>query len=99
VIDAGKLFAASGAAGTDFAIVLTGAFGRLGDVCAADAFRLGFLDAGCALAQLSATAAILGLTVRTSAGWPAGLPGVLELSAGREAVTAVAWIGESERRS
>lgn len=94
VIDAGKFFSANGAADMDFAIVLTGAFGRLGDVCGEHAFRLGYLDAGCALAQLSAAAAGLGLAMRTSADWTGDLPGVLELSAGREAITAVAWIGE-----
>jgi hypothetical protein len=97
VIDAGKFFAANGAGDMDFAIVLTGAFGRLGDICGEHAFRLGYLDAGCALAQLGVVAASLGLGMRTSACWTGDLPGVLELSAGREAVTAVAWIGE--RRS
>lgn len=95
VIDAGKLFAANGAAGMDFAIVLSGAFGRLGDACGERAFRLGYLDAGCALAQLGAATASLGLAMRASVGWTGDLPGILELPAGREAVTAVAWIGET----
>lgn len=94
VIDAGKFFSANGAADMDFAIVSTGAFARLTDVCGEHAFRLGYLDAGCALAQLGAAAASLGLAMRTSVTWTDDLPSVLELSAGREAVTAVAWIGE-----
>lgn len=94
VIDAGKFFSANGAADSDFAIVATGAFARLADVCGEHAFRLGQLDAGCALAQLSAAAAGLGLAMRTSVTWTDDLPGMLELSAGREAVAAVAWISE-----
>jgi hypothetical protein len=95
VIDAGKLFAANGAADMDFVIAVTGAFGRLGDVCGEQAFRLGYLDAGYALAQLSVAAASLRLATRTSSTWTGGLPDALELTAGREAVTAVAWIANA----
>lgn len=96
VVDAGKLFAAHGAADADLAVVVTGALGRLADVRGEHAFRLGQLDAGCALAQLGATTASLGLGLRTSIGWAGDLPGLLELSDGREAVAAVAWISGME---
>jgi hypothetical protein len=67
-------------------------YGRYGNFSA----RLGLLDAGCALAQLSALAAVHNLEMRLSTSWPGHLAKVLEIEAERgEMIAAIAEFREA----
>ena len=57
--------------GTDIAIVLVGAAGRLSQKYGDFAWRLTHLDSGCAALQLSLVAASYGLPVTFASAWPA----------------------------
>lgn len=93
--DLGLSSAYSGNVGTWTFIVtvsLARLYGRYGNF----SVRLGLLDAGCALAQLSALAAIHQLEVRLSTSWPDSLAKVLEIEPGRgEMIAAIAEFREA----
>jgi SagB-type dehydrogenase family enzyme len=86
-------------AGTDIAIVLVGAAGRLSQKYGDFAWRLTHLDSGCAALQLSLVSASYGLPVTFASAWPAGLAELLELDPSREVVTAVAGLATAAGQS
>jgi hypothetical protein len=76
----------------DLAIVLVSATGRMSGQYGPAAPRQGYLDAGCALAQVSALAGVEGIQVTVSTCWSEELPAALELNGESETIAAVAWI-------
>lgn len=88
--------AGDGDSAADYTIILVGAFGRIGYKYGAFSLRLCLLDAGCALAQLSALAALHGLGLSVAPGWHPSLPAAIELMDGREVITAVADLYRNE---
>jgi bacteriocin biosynthesis cyclodehydratase domain-containing protein len=85
-----------GARTADYTIILVSAFGRIGYKYGPFSLRLSLLDAGCALAQLSALAALHGLRLSVASSWDPALAVAIELTEGREIIAAIAELTRDE---